>query len=256
MLGQLVRGKCAAGFGQHIASLLFPFAGRRVEREGDIRTGGITRAGNRVENQIERLLFFGNIRCKAALIAHARGKTLLFEQSCQRVIDLRAHLQRRAEILRTDGHDHEFLHVQPVACVYAAVQDVHHRHGHQVRLRAAQKAEKRHILCAGRRLCACHRHGQRRVCAEHGLVFCAVQRNKRMVDGEQIARVHAAQRFADCAGNVLAGLLHAFAAVNLHVAVAQFQCLIFARRSAAGGDGRADHPAGKLHFRFDSRVSA
>ena len=77
-----------------------------------------------------------------------------------------------------------------------------------------------------------------------------------MVDGEQIARVHAAQRFADCAGNVLAGLLHAFAAVNLHVAVAQFQCLIFARRSAAGGDGRADHPAGKLHFRFDSRVSA
>ena len=148
MLGQLVRGKCAAGFGQHIASLLFPFAGRRVEREGDIRTGGITRAGNRVENQIERLLFFGNIRCKAALIAHARGKTLLFEQSCQRVIDLRAHLQRRAEILRTDGHDHEFLHVQPVACVYAAVQDVHHRHGHQVRLRAAQKAEKRHILCA------------------------------------------------------------------------------------------------------------
>ena len=244
MLGQLVRGEAAAGFGQHIAPLLRPFAGRRVQCEDDIRARRIARAGNGFQNQVERLFFLGNLRRKAALVAHARGKLLFLEQRRQRVIGFRTHPQRRTEILRADGHDHKFLHVQPVSRVRAAVENVHHRHGRQVRLRAAQKAEQRHALRAGSRLGAGHRHGQRRVRAENGLVFRAVQRDQRLIDGEQVVRVHAAQGVVDGAGDVFAGLQHAFAAVKLHSAVAQFQRLVFAGRCAAGRNGRAGHAAG------------
>ena len=212
--------------------------------QDDIRARRIARAGDGLQNQVERLFFLGNLRRKAALVAHARGKPLLFEQRRQRVIGFRAHPQRRTEILRADGHDHKFLHVQPVSRVRAAVENVHHRHGRQVRLRAAQKAEQRHALRAGSRLGAGHRHGQRRVRAENGLVFRAVQRNQRLIDGEQVVRVHAAQGVVDGAGDVFAGLQHAFAAVKLHIAVAQFQRLVFAGGCAAGRDGRAGHAAG------------
>ena len=48
-------------------------------------------------------VFLGNLRRKAALVAHARGKPLFLEQRRQRVVGFRAHPQRRTEILRADG---------------------------------------------------------------------------------------------------------------------------------------------------------
>ena len=48
-----------------------------------------------------------------------------------------------AKCRRADRHDHEFLEVDAVVGVNAAVEDVHHRHRQQVRIDAADIAIER-----------------------------------------------------------------------------------------------------------------
>ena len=66
---------------------------------------------------------------EAALVAHAGHMPVRFQNGLQGMENLRAHAQRIAESHGPDGHDHEFLDVQVVGGVRAAVDDVHHGHG-------------------------------------------------------------------------------------------------------------------------------
>ena len=59
---------------------------------------------------------------------------------------------RLAQAAGTDRQDHEFLQVDAVVGVHAAVDDVHHGHRHLQRTRAAQHAIQPDTLFPGRRL--------------------------------------------------------------------------------------------------------
>ena len=171
------------------------------------------------------------------------------------MIDLRAHAQRFAEAVGADGRDHEFLNVQAVARVRAAVEDVHHRQGKRNGLRAAQKAEQRNALRARGGLCAGQGDGERRVGAEDRLVVCTIEHTKSAVHGGKIGRVHAGERLGDGGRDGLTGACDALAAEALHIPVAQLQRLEFARRRAAGRDGRASDAAGEGNLRLDGGVA-
>ena len=54
--------------------------------------------------------------------------------------NLGPHAQRLPEGGRAQGHDHEFLEVDGVVGVLAAIDDVHHRHGQGTAVRAAEVA--------------------------------------------------------------------------------------------------------------------
>ena len=125
-----------------------------------------------------------------------------------------------------------------------------------MRLHTAEVAEQRDMLGTCRRLCAGDGHGKRGVCAEDGFVFRAVQRDERGVDGGEVIRVHAAERFVNSTGDIFACLQNALSAVELHVVVAQFMRFKLSGGCAAGRDACADRAAGKPHLRFDGRVSA
>ena len=82
------------------------------------------------------------VRREAALVAQAGGVALLLQHGLERVVDLGAGAQRLAEGRRADRRDHELLDVHVGVGVRAAVEDVHHRHRQQVRVRAAEVAEQ------------------------------------------------------------------------------------------------------------------
>ena len=172
------------------------------------------------------------------------------------MIDLCAHAKRFPEGVCACWNDHEFLNIQPIGCVRAAVYNVHHRHGQRHRLRAAEKPVECDALRAGCRFCAGHGDSQRGVCAEDGHVLCAVERNQRVVDGGQIGGVHTAQRLVNGYGYIFAGAVNALAAVALHIVVTQLQRFISACRCAAGGNGCAGYAAGEAHFSLYGRVAA
>ena len=73
-----------------------------------------------------------------ALVALARGQPPVVQLGLERVEDLGAHAQRFFEAFCTGRHDHEFLDVDVVVGVLAAVDDVHHRQGQFLGIGAAQ----------------------------------------------------------------------------------------------------------------------
>ena len=89
----------------------------------------------------------------------------------QRVEHFGAHAHRLGEARRADRHDHEFLEVDRIVGMHAAIDDVHHRHGQQRRLRPADIAIERHALRGGLGLGRGHRHAEDGVGAEPLLVL-------------------------------------------------------------------------------------
>ena len=77
-----------------------------------------------------------------------------------------AHTQTFAEGRRTDGADHKFLEGDRCITVRSAVDDVHHRDGHHIRIRAADIAVERHVKVVGCRFGYGERHAEDRVGSE------------------------------------------------------------------------------------------
>ncbi len=94
---------------------------------------------------------------KAAFVADIRVQLLGFEHAFQMVKHFDAGAQGIAEFREAQRHDHEFLHVDGVVGVRAAVDDVHHRRGQQLARPSAEIAIQRQPAKIGRRM----GHGQR-----------------------------------------------------------------------------------------------
>ncbi len=164
--------------------------------------------------------------------------------------------QSLAERRRADRHDHEFLRVDGVRRVRAAVQDIHHRHGQVMAGEAAEEAVERHALRRCRRFCRRERDGEDGVRAELRLVLRAVEREHHAVDGVDVGGVLATECGRDDLVDILHGAAHALAAVFRLVAVAQLVGLELARRGAGGHRRPADSPRGQRHLRLDRRIAA
>jgi hypothetical protein len=153
------------------------------------------------------------------------------QRGFQRVEDLGAHAQGFGEVRRADRRDHELLDVDRIVGMRAAVEDVHHRHRQQRRLRAAEIAVERLAAVARCRLGGGERHAENGVGAEPLLVLGAVEIAEALVDGALVARIRAGQRLADLAVHRLHGAFHALAAIAL-AAVAKLMRLMRAGRGA------------------------
>ena len=96
------------------------------------------------QDEIERFAGRSQRRRKAALVADRGRKAGLVKRALQRVENLRPAAQRLGEGRSAGRKHHEFLEVDAVVRVNAAVEDVHLRQGKQVRIRAAEIAIERH----------------------------------------------------------------------------------------------------------------
>ena len=164
--------------------------------------------------------------------------------------------QRFAEARCTDRNHHEFLHVDVVVGVLAAVDDVHHRHRQGHRRSAAEIAIQRQAGLLGGSARTRHRHRQQRIGAEARLVLGTVELDHGLVDEGLIFDIQADDRFADFGVDVLDRFQYAFAEITRLVAVAQFN-----RLTAAGGGARwhgrtAQHARLQQHVGFNSGIAA
>ena len=134
------------------------------------------------------------VRREAALVADRGGVARGLQRGFQRVEDLGAHAHGLGEVRRADRRDHELLDVDRVVGMRPAIEDVHHRHRQQRRLRAAEIAVERLIAVARRGLGGGERHAENGVGAEPLLVLRAVEIAEALVDAALVAGIEAVQR--------------------------------------------------------------
>ena len=193
---------------------------------------------------------------KAALIAHAGDVAIGGEDGFQSMEDFGAHAQAVGKRVRADGHDHEFLNVQVVGGVSAAVDDVHHGNGQHLGVDAADVLVQRQGQGFGGGAGRGERHAEHGVGAEAGLVVRAVQIQHGVVHLHLAQRVEAHDRFRDLGVHVFNGLADALAFITSLVSVAQFQRFA-GPRGSPGRDGGTAYMTGiKGNFYLYRRIAA
>jgi hypothetical protein len=142
--------------------------------------------------------------------------------------------------------------------VHAAVQDVHHRHGQEVRCSGACQFAEVDVqrLAAGgcRGSCCGHGDSQQGVRAEPALGRRSVQRDQAAVEGTLIEGL-SPESLGDLGVDVTDGGLDAFPEVPVRIAVAQFERFALAGRGA-GRDRRAPERRSRPEVDFNCWIAA
>lgn len=171
--------------------LVVELAGRHVEREGDLLTGGVAGLLDRLEDEVERGAVALEVGREPTLVAETRGQALLLEDGLERVVDLGAPAQRLTEGLGADRRDHELLDVDVGVGVGATVQNVEHRHRQDARVGATEVAEQRQACRLRGGLGDGQAHAEDRVGADLLLVLGAVDGDHLGVDEALVVRLEA-----------------------------------------------------------------
>ena len=189
-----------------VRAVAVEFAGGAVERERNVGAGHVARLVDRLDQQLQRRLVGRQIRREPAFVADGGRHAPRVDEFLQRVKHLGAVAQRFAKRRRAERHQHEFLQIDAVVRVRAAIDDVHLRHRQLHFARAAEIAVKRQRAFLGRGLRDGARHGEERVGAEPRLVVGAVEVDQRPVDQGLLGGVETEHGFADLGVDVLDGL--------------------------------------------------
>src|SRR5688500_18244024 len=100
----------------------------------------------------------------------------------QRMEDLRSAAQRFRKVRSADRHDHEFLEIDRIVRMSAAIQDVHHRYRQEGGADAADIAVERETDRFGRSAGSRKADAEYRIRAEFRLVGSAVEVDHCTVD--------------------------------------------------------------------------
>ena len=119
---------------------------------------------------------------EASLISHRRVEAAGFQDFLQIVINLPTHPQRFPESGGAHGHHHEFLDVQVVVCMHAAIEDIELRHRQQVGAVTAKMAVERYFLVDSGSPGRTHADGQQGVRPHPFLISSPIRGQKRLVD--------------------------------------------------------------------------
>ena len=159
------------------------------------------------------------------------------------VEDLGSASQGFTEALETDRHHHEFLDVDRVVGVFAAVDDVHHRCRQPIGAGAAEIPEQRLVAAAGRGVGCGQRAGQHRVGTEVRLVLGAVQLEHPAIDFGLVGHVEIDEHVDDAVVDVVDGLADTLPEIAiLGVGVSEFVCFVLSSAGATG-NCRSSHDA-------------
>ena len=140
-VGEIV-GKLFAGVGfafgfQMVFAVFVELAGSAVHCEQYVFAGFVTGGDNGFLHQLQCFFVGVQVGCKTAFVADGSREAFVVTQFFQGVEHFGTAAQGFAEGFGADGHNHKFLDVQAVVGVFAAVDDVHHRHGQGHRACAA-----------------------------------------------------------------------------------------------------------------------
>ncbi len=162
------------------------------------------------------------------------------------------------EAWRAHGHDHEFLKVDAVIRVLAAVDDIHHGNREHMGADPAQILPKRQFKRLGRSLGTGKRHRQNSIGAQGCLVVRSIQLDESAIDLHLIEDVHADDFGGDGEIDVVDRFLDTLAHVAILIAVTKFHGLIGtgrrARRNSCPPDGTIHGVDLCLYGRITARI--
>ena len=118
------------------------FRRRDIEAQVHILTGRIARVFNGLEDDLHGRLVRRQVRGKAALVTDRRTQPTSLQYPGQGMKDLGTAAQRLGKRRQAHRQNHELLHVHAVVRVGAAVDDVHHGHGHLQPARLCQACQR------------------------------------------------------------------------------------------------------------------
>ena len=167
----------------------------------------------------------------------------------------RTHAQGLGKGFGAGRQDHELLDVDVVVRMGAAVEDVHHRHGQNLGVDAAQVVVERHLHFHGRGLGNGHGHAEDGVGAQFFLVGGVVKCQHGAVDEHLPGGFETEQGWGDDLVDVAHRLENTLAAVAVAVPVTEFQGLARAGGSARGYRCPADGAGFQLHLRLDRWIA-
>ncbi len=166
-----------------------------------------------------------------------------------------APAQRLGKRRRSHRHHHEFLEIDIVIGVRAAVEDVHHRHRQRVRRGPAEIAIEREFTCSCRGAGRRHRNRQDRVRPQPPFVGRAIEFDQTGVERALVGCVRPAEIFRNLAIDIRDRLQNALAEELRLVAVAQFDGLMLAGGRATRHNGSRAGAAIQKNFRFNRRIA-
>ena len=170
--------------------------------------------------------------------------------------DLGDHANGFAKRLRPDRHDHEFLEIDLVVRVLAAVDDVGHRNGQHPGIGTAQVAVERQTVGGRGRLGGRQANSQNRVGAELPLVGRSVGLDQRPVQPHLVGRIATHRRLGKHAVHVGHRLGHAFSEVSRLVPVAKLDCLVNSGACPRRNGRPAQCAVSQHHIHLDGRIAA
>ena len=166
-----------------------------------------------------------------------------------------AHADGVADVVRADRHDHEFLNVDGVVSMFAAVDDVHHRHRQNAGRGAADIAEQGLAGEFGGRLGHGQGHAENGIGPKARFVRRAVHFNHGAVDADLFGGVIADEFLGNLAIHSGDCFEHAFAHKTRLVAVALLIRLMRAGGGARRHRGAAHGTAFKIDVDLNRRVA-
>ena len=180
----------------------------------------------------------------------------LLEHGLELVKDLGHHADALGEGFRAHRHDHEFLEVDLVVGVLAAVDDVGLGDGQNPCVGPADVAIKGQSVRRRRGLGRGQADAEDGVGPELALVRSAVGLDERAIERHLVAGIPANGHLGQRSVDVGHGMGHAFAAVALLVAVPQLDRFVDSRAGPRGNRGPAEGAVGQNHIDLHGRVAA
>ena len=229
---------------------------RAIERDQHIVAKAVAGRVDCLADKVERSPRRGDVWREPALVADRRRQPGAMQLALQRMEDLRAAAQRFGKAVCADRHHHEFLEVDRVVGMRAAVEDVHHRHRQDAGADPTDIAVERQAARLRRRLGHRQRDAQDRIGAQLALILGPIERDQLGIDVGLVFRFEADDRFGNRAVHRFHGLADALAAPPALVAVAQLHRLVRAGGCARRDGGPAHAAVLECHVHLDSRIAA
>ena len=233
-----------------------PFGRGGIHREDEILAGFEAGEFNGFEDALDGFFVAGQVGGETTFVADGGGESLALEEGLEGVEDFGAPAEAFTEAFGTSGHDHEFLNVNGIGRVGAAVENVHHGDGQTVGIGTAEEAVQGDAEAVGGSAGGSDGDREDGVGAEVGFVLGAVGGEHGGIHRVGVGGIHALQGIIDFGVDVFDCLGDTLAAETGLVAVAEFERFENAGGSAAGGNTAADGAVHQDDFGFNGGIAA
>ena len=227
-----------------------------VQADGDLFSGFVAGSHDSVDDSREGVVSALQRGSEAAFVANAGAQTALFKHFLEGVEHLRTPAYSLREAACANRTNHELLETDGSVGVSAAIDDVHHRHGKNVAVRAAYIFIQGKVEIIGSGFSHSEADTQDGVCAEFRFGVCAVQLTHSAVNGNLVEGVHALQSLCYGSVDVGNGFLHAFALIAVLVAVAKLKGFVDACGSSRRNCCTAKSARFQCYVYFYGRIAS